>query len=89
MTPKDVLKELFDLLEDYAPAWFTEEHRNRAAIALQESDEAHRSGSRDQEITIVKKSAIKKKQTRKTPRPVPDAVTSRWPVKPEGGPFPQ
>lgn len=30
------LRDLFELLEDYAPAWYTEEHRNRAAAALGE-----------------------------------------------------
>ena len=30
------LRELFELLEDYAPAWYTEEHHNRAAAALGE-----------------------------------------------------
>lgn len=33
--PKDVLIELFELLEDYGPNWYTEEHRNRALAALQ------------------------------------------------------
>ncbi len=30
------LRELFELLEDYAPAWYTEELHNRAAAALGE-----------------------------------------------------
>ncbi len=29
-----VLEELFVLLEDYAPAWYTAEHHNRALAAL-------------------------------------------------------
>jgi hypothetical protein len=29
-----VLKELFELLEDYAPAWYTEEIHDRAVAAL-------------------------------------------------------
>ena len=29
-----VLRELFELLEDYAPTWYTEELHNRAASAL-------------------------------------------------------
>ena len=33
-TPTVVLQELFDLLEDYAPMWYTEEIRNRALSAL-------------------------------------------------------
>ena len=33
---KAALRELFELLEDYAPTWYTEEHHNRAAAALGE-----------------------------------------------------
>jgi hypothetical protein len=33
-TPRQVLEELFQLLEDYAPAWYTEAHHNRAVSAL-------------------------------------------------------
>ena len=33
---KAALRELFELLEDYAPSWYTEEHHNRAAAALGE-----------------------------------------------------
>lgn len=32
--PREVLEELFELLEDYAPTWYTEEHHNRAVAAL-------------------------------------------------------
>lgn len=32
--PKVVLKELFELLEDYAPGWYTEDQHNRAVAAL-------------------------------------------------------
>jgi hypothetical protein len=31
-----VLRELFELLEDYAPMWYTEEHHNLLAGALGE-----------------------------------------------------
>jgi len=31
-----VLRELFELLQDYAPIWYTEELHNRAAAALGE-----------------------------------------------------
>jgi|ERR1700693_1007679 len=31
-----VIQEMFTLLEDYAPAWYTEELHNRAAAALQQ-----------------------------------------------------
>jgi len=33
-TVADALMELFELLEEYAPAWYTEEHHNRAVAAL-------------------------------------------------------
>jgi hypothetical protein len=33
-TPREVLEELFHLLEDYAPTWYTEEHHNHAVAAL-------------------------------------------------------
>jgi len=29
-----VLEELFQLLEEYGPSWYTEEHHNRAVAAL-------------------------------------------------------
>ena len=31
---EEVFLELFKLLEQYAPVWYTEEHHNRAASAL-------------------------------------------------------
>jgi hypothetical protein len=31
---REVLEELFHLLEEYAPTWYTEEHHNRAVAAL-------------------------------------------------------
>jgi len=34
--PVAVLRELFELLEDYAPTWYTKELHNRAAAALGE-----------------------------------------------------
>jgi hypothetical protein len=34
--PSAILRELFELLEDYAPSWYTEELHNRAAAALGE-----------------------------------------------------
>ena len=33
-TPEAVLEELFRLLEEYGPSWYTEEHHNRAVAAL-------------------------------------------------------
>ena len=35
-TIQSALRELFELLEDYAPTWYTEEHHNRAIAALGE-----------------------------------------------------
>jgi len=31
---REALKTLFDLLEQYAPMWYTEEHREKARAAL-------------------------------------------------------
>jgi hypothetical protein len=31
---REALKMLYDLLEDYAPSWYTEEHHDRAEAAL-------------------------------------------------------
>ena len=36
-TAREVLLDLFLLLEDYAPTWYTEEHHNRAVAALNHS----------------------------------------------------
>ncbi len=38
VTRDGVLKELFQLLEDYAPAWYTQEHHDRAVEALLQSE---------------------------------------------------
>jgi hypothetical protein len=38
----DALKMLFDLLEEYAPAWYTEEHHRQALSALEASAERRR-----------------------------------------------
>jgi hypothetical protein len=35
----DALKMLFDLLEEYAPAWYSEEHQRQALFALEASAE--------------------------------------------------
>jgi hypothetical protein len=34
VSPHAVLKELFELLEDYAPTWYTQEIHDRAVAAL-------------------------------------------------------
>jgi hypothetical protein len=34
LTIAEVFRELFSLLEEYAPVWYTEEHHNRAVAAL-------------------------------------------------------
>jgi hypothetical protein len=31
---REALKTLFDLLEEYAPMWYTEDHREKARTAL-------------------------------------------------------
>ncbi len=40
-TAREVLEELFQLLEDYAPTWYTEQHHNRAVAALLQSVKEH------------------------------------------------
>jgi len=40
----EVLRELFNLLEQYAPTWYTEEHHNRAVAALRVLEESRRVG---------------------------------------------
>ena len=37
---EEVFRELFNLLEQYAPVWYTEEHHNRALAALRALKEA-------------------------------------------------
>ncbi len=34
LDPATVLRELFELLEDYSPIWYTEQHHDRAVAAL-------------------------------------------------------
>ncbi len=36
---RTVLEEVFELLEDYAPVWYTEEHQDRILAALRSRDE--------------------------------------------------
>ena len=43
----EVLRELFNLLEQYAPTWYTEEHHNRAAAALRVLEESRRVGKNE------------------------------------------
>jgi len=35
----EAFREMFNLLEQYAPVWYTEEHHNRAVTALRIFDE--------------------------------------------------
>ena len=39
---QDALKVLFDLLEEYAPSWYTEEHHSQTLSALEASAERRR-----------------------------------------------
>ena len=36
----EVFRELTNLLEEYAPVWYTEEHHNRAVAALRDLEES-------------------------------------------------
>ena len=40
----EVLRELFNLLEQHAPTWYTEEHHNRAVAVLRVLEESRRVG---------------------------------------------
>jgi hypothetical protein len=41
----EILRELFNLLEQYAPTWYTEEHHNRAVAALRVLEESRQVGN--------------------------------------------
>jgi len=43
----EVLRELFNLLEQYAPTWYTDEHHNRAVAALRVLEEARQAGKNE------------------------------------------
>ena len=43
----EVLRELFNLLEQYAPTWYTEEYHNRAVAALRVLEESRRVGKNE------------------------------------------
>ncbi len=38
LSPRAVLEELFILLEDYAPVWYTQEHQRRALAVLLQAE---------------------------------------------------
>jgi len=41
----EAFRELFNLLEEYAPVWYTEEHHNKAVAALRVLEEARQRAS--------------------------------------------
>ena len=43
----EVLRDLFNLLEQYAPTWYTEEHHNRAVAALRVLEESRQAGKNE------------------------------------------
>jgi hypothetical protein len=43
-SPEAVLKELFLLLEEYGPQWYTQDHHNRAVAALLQTKEPMKLG---------------------------------------------
>ena len=43
----EVLRELFNLLEQYAPTWYTEEHHNLAVAALRVLEESRQVGKKE------------------------------------------
>lgn len=66
MNPADALKELFDLLEIYAPAWFTEDQRLRVVRALGGSSDpvAEVSGASPESCDLPSASLSCRKQLR-------------------------
>jgi hypothetical protein len=42
----EAFRELFNLLEEYAPPWYTEEHHNRAVAALRALEEPRHAKAR-------------------------------------------
>lgn len=40
----EVFQEVFNLLEGYAPVWYTEEHHSRAVAALSSFEESRKDG---------------------------------------------
>ena len=43
----EVLRDLFNLLEQYAPTWYTKEHHNRAVAALRVLEESRQVGKNE------------------------------------------
>ena len=43
----EVLRELFNLLEQYAPTWYTAEHHNRAVAALRVLEASRQDGKNE------------------------------------------
>ena len=52
MRTRAALEALFELLEEYAPMWYTEEHHNLAVDALGESAENSTSDAATQENVL-------------------------------------
>jgi hypothetical protein len=42
----EVLREFFNLLEEYAPVWYTEKHHDRAVVALRIMESIDETSSR-------------------------------------------
>ena len=40
----EVFREVFNLLEEYAPVWYTKEHHSRAVVALSSFEESRKDG---------------------------------------------
>jgi hypothetical protein len=65
-----VLREFFDLLEEHAPVWYTEQHHDRAVVALRILDELS-SGHRLEAIEAQSPS-VASQIVKKVPRLLPD-----------------
>ena len=65
-----VLREFFDLLEEHAPVWYTEQHHDRAVVALRILDEL--SSGHGLEAIEAQSPSVASQIVKKLPRLLPD-----------------
>jgi hypothetical protein len=65
-----VLREFFDLLEEHAPVWYTEQHHDRAVVALRILDEL--SSGHGLEAIEAQSPSVASQIVKKVPRLLPD-----------------
>lgn len=85
MTPTEALRELIDLLDDYAPCWYNEELRDRAVAALSDPSAIRwRPGRRRQDSETVTTAHLPKGERARTAPMVASAI-ARTPAKTADG----